>query len=40
MLVAVQLVGVAATPLNVPGHDAVQFDKYPTSAGGRVAKIK
>lgn len=24
----------------IPGHDAAQFDKYPTSAGGRVAKIK
>lgn len=24
----------------VPGHDAEQFKKYPTSAGGRVAKIR
>ena len=24
----------------IPGHDAAQFDKYPTSADGRVAKIK
>ena len=24
----------------IPGHDAAQFDKYPTSADGRIAKIK
>lgn len=24
----------------IPGHDAAQFEKYPTSAGGRIAKIK
>jgi glyoxylase-like metal-dependent hydrolase (beta-lactamase superfamily II) len=24
----------------IPGHDAAQFEKYPTSADGRVAKIK
>jgi glyoxylase-like metal-dependent hydrolase (beta-lactamase superfamily II) len=24
----------------IPGHDAAQFDKYPTSADGRVARIK
>lgn len=24
----------------IPGHDAAQFEKYPTTAGGRVAKIK
>jgi len=24
----------------IPGHDAVEFEKYPTSADGRVAKIK
>lgn len=24
----------------IPGHDAVQFEKYPTSADGRIAKIK
>ena len=24
----------------IPGHDAVEFQKYPTSADGRVAKIK
>lgn len=24
----------------IPGHDPVQFEKYPTSADGRVAKIK
>jgi glyoxylase-like metal-dependent hydrolase (beta-lactamase superfamily II) len=24
----------------IPGHDAVQFQKYPTSADGRVAKIR
>jgi hypothetical protein len=24
----------------IPGHDAAQFEKYPTSADGRIAKIK
>lgn len=24
----------------IPGHDAEQFKKYPTSANGRIAKIK
>lgn len=24
----------------IPGHDAVEFEKYPTSADGRIAKIK
>jgi hypothetical protein len=24
----------------VPGHDALQFQKFPTSADGRIAKIK
>ena len=24
----------------IPGHDALQFQKFPTTANGRLAKIK
>lgn len=35
----IQLAGGSSDRV-IPGHDAAQFDKYPTSAGGRIAKIK
>jgi len=35
----IQLAG-GSTDRVIPGHDATQFGKYPTSADGRVAKIK
>ncbi len=35
----IQLAGGSADRV-IPGHDPEQFKKYPTSAGGRIAKIK